>query len=329
MGSYLNWEEIVRQRVLFAATIASVLCLLTVPQAHAELLYDLDIHRQGDILSDAPDYVWWYGCSPTSAGMMMGYYDIHGYGGLSYDNLVPGGTAELISTNGPPAAIPAPLAQEVIASAGHINDFYRSGYLGSGDDLPAPHHDFDSLADFMGTSQDSVGNVNGSTTFVYYINGAKTPASHLDGTAWADRDGMYGMWEYFDYAGYGDVDSKDDFFNQYIVEAGETYGFSWDQYMAEIDAGRVVMLHVTGHSMFGYGYGFDLATESRLVYFHDTWDPLGQHSMVWGGSYAGMDHYGVTAFTPTGGTEIPEPSTLLLFGAGLLASGWLGRRRRS
>ena len=44
--------------------------------------------------SRRPSYVWWYGCAPTSAGMMMGYYDQKGYGGLSYGNLVSGGTAE-------------------------------------------------------------------------------------------------------------------------------------------------------------------------------------------------------------------------------------------
>lgn len=49
--------------------------------------------------------------------MMMGYYDINGYGGEGYDNLVPGGTAEL-SNYGNPSAI----ANDAIASSGHIND---------------------------------------------------------------------------------------------------------------------------------------------------------------------------------------------------------------
>ena len=106
---------------------------------------------QGYTLPNAPDYAWWYGCSPTSAGMMMGYYDINGYKGSSYGNLVPGGTAEL-STYGNPGA----LVNNIIASAGDIADFYKTppGYGGSGDDNPAPWHAFNSLADFMGTSQD-------------------------------------------------------------------------------------------------------------------------------------------------------------------------------
>ena len=100
----------------------------------------------------------WSGCSPTSAGMMMGHYDINGYGGLKYDNLVPGGTAELSSFGSPGS-----LANSVIASSQHINDFYRgTGYGDSGDDLSPPHHNFNSLADFMGTSQDSGESLEGN-----------------------------------------------------------------------------------------------------------------------------------------------------------------------
>ena len=55
----------------------------------------LGYYVQGSTVNlGGPAYDWWYGCSPTSAGMMMGYYDIHGYAGQSYANLVPGGTAE-------------------------------------------------------------------------------------------------------------------------------------------------------------------------------------------------------------------------------------------
>jgi hypothetical protein len=47
------------------------------------------------LLSNVPDYAWTDGCSPTSATMMMAYYDINGYKGLSYSNLIPGGVAPL------------------------------------------------------------------------------------------------------------------------------------------------------------------------------------------------------------------------------------------
>ncbi len=82
------------------------------------------------------DYDWWYGCSPTSAGMMMGYYDLNGYGGLYYPNLVPG-VAET-STFPSTAGTWNYNAQYAIASPEHVNDFYINGYLGSGDDNIGP-----------------------------------------------------------------------------------------------------------------------------------------------------------------------------------------------
>lgn len=39
------------------------------------------------------------------------------------------------------------------------------------------------------------------------------------------------------------------------------------------------------------GWGYDLTNST--VYLHDTWD-YADHTMTWGGSYAGMQHYGVT-----------------------------------
>src|SRR3989339_478683 len=73
---------------------------------------------EGLCLPDAGNYDMWYGCAPTAAGMMLGWYDRNGY-----PNLVPGGDAEL-STFGKPDC----LVNSSIASPGHINDFFRKGY---------------------------------------------------------------------------------------------------------------------------------------------------------------------------------------------------------
>jgi hypothetical protein len=66
-------------------------------------------------------------------------------------------------------------------------------------------------------------------------------------------------------------------------------GFSLTDYRAEIDAGRPVMIQLSGHSMLGVGY--EIGTQTICV--HDTWDN-DVHSMTWGGSYEGMAHQAVT-----------------------------------
>ncbi len=316
------------RRLSLAGMLAVSFCLFVVSLSSAFTVAPVEyytvngkllaLHREGVTLNNAPDYDWWHGCSPTSAGMMMGYYDINGYGSLYYNNLVPGGQAELSTYGGSGPYI----ANNAIASSGHISDFYSGVYGASGDDVDPPFHPFDSLADFMGTSQDLIGNpcgpnTNGSTGFWNYLDGSRLYASNIFGYGpdVYNTSGMFGMWEYINYTGYGSGSPDSNFFNQYV----DTYnpnGFTFAEYMAEIDAGRVVMIHVEDHSMFGYGYNED--TEEIIL--HDTWNE-GEHSMTWGGTYpygtAELQLYGVTCFTPTGG-EVPIPGALWLLGSGLI-----------
>lgn len=324
-------------KLALVGILAVSLCLFVVSLTHASTaLWPVEyhtvngrllaLHTEGKTtLNNAPDYDWWYGCSPTSAGMMMGYYDRNGYGGLYYDNLVPGGQAEL-STFGPGPYI----ANDAIASKGHTDHFYPgdmvTAYGNSGDDIPGrTSAQFDSLADFMGTSQDSVGNSNGSTSFWNCVDGSRLYASNIFGYGpyYYNTSGMFGMWEYVEYTGYGSEDPDSNFFNQYIKGYGNNpnMGFTFTDYMAEIDAGRVVMIHVEGHSMFGYGY--DALTNEIIL--HDTSSPA-EHSMTWGGSYYDMELYGVTCFIPTGG-EVPIPGALWLLGSGLIGLVAVRKRR--
>jgi len=275
---------------------------------------ELGFYRAGANLNlaNAPDYNWTYGCSPTSAGMMMGYYDRNGYKGVSYANLVPGGVAELNTFGAGPYIV-----NNAIASAGHIADFYKTppGYLGSGDDSQQPWHAFNCLADFMGSSQDSTGNKNGSTTFYYWLNGAPYTAADAVNNGVKDLDGMYGMGEYVTYSGYSTKTLYTQLIDKRVTHGGG--GFTFNQYKAEIDAGRPVLIQVEGHTMFGYGY-----TDPNTVTLYDTWAPNGQNpgTMTWGGAYSGMTQWGVEVMEIT-----PEPATLSLLALGGLA---LIRRRR-
>ena len=285
----------------------------------------LDFYKLGalTLLANTCDYAWWYGCSPTSTGMMMGYYDRNGYSSLTYTNLVPGGVAESETYVGPPTGSAA-LGNNAIASARHISDFYRGGYGAFGDDVAgAPTGPLNCLADFMGTSQDAAGNSNGSTTFYFWTDGSPFTASDallLPGWGYPiDTSGMYGIGEYLQYAGY----NYTTLYNQYIDALGLPQGFTFEQYRAEIDAGRPVLIQVENHTMLGYGYDDAVAP---TVYLYDTWTP-GPHTMTWGGSYSNLGHYGVTVVNITGGDAevIPEPTTLALLGAALVA---VARRRR-
>ncbi len=241
--------------------------------------------KMGLIVPNPPDYKWWYGCSPTSAGMLMGYYDIGG----DYPNLVAGGVAELTTYPGPGPYI----ANAAIASSGHIADFWVA-YGNFGDD-PAPGgpHGQDCLADFMGTSQDNCSNSDGSTNFWWYLDGSPMrPQDIIDEGIDPNTSGMYGIKEYVEWCGY----TYGDLYNQ-LINPYAAIGFTYAQFQAEIDSCRPQLLHIEGHTMFATGY--DAAPWPQTVYVHDTWNPA-PHTMQWGGIYpavgppAPTDHFMMT-----------------------------------
>ena len=246
---------------------------------------ETDLLRGINVIGNVPAFDWCYGCSATSGAMMAGHYDrvgyINAYAGPANGGLCPldnsvwgGGESPLAATH---------QGYDALATRGHVDDYYVS--YGSAADDPyitggwTQHSYADCTADFMKTSQSAFSNRDGSTKFYYWPDG-----SPYSGTV--NDDGGYGLALFFQSRGYTVLTR----FNQYIYgHSGNTLGFSFVEFMQEIDAGRPVLIHLDGHTMLGFGYD----SASSTIYIHDTWD-YNDHSMTWGGSYSGMDHVGVS-----------------------------------
>jgi len=89
------------------------------------------------LLDDVPSYEWYHGCGPAAAGMIIGYWDGHGF-----DDLIDGSNSWFTNEVG---------VKAMIASEGHIRD-----YVPTPDRTPTsddPLHANDSVADFMFASR--------------------------------------------------------------------------------------------------------------------------------------------------------------------------------
>lgn len=305
------------------------LLLFAAPQARADVLgYELPGVTAAD---------WWYGCSATAGGMLAAYYDTSGYKGHSYSNLVPGGTASAAIGAWPTGS----LLRGVIASEGHQRDYYNAGTYGynnggdgyydsahvwqtygcgdSGDDI-ATTRSYDCVADFMGTSQDAHDNVNGATQCYFDDTGARHTYGDSSLVDMGEgiglvRDMATGIRDYIEYCGYAVAS----LFSQYCdvwcdAKSLANNGFTYADYCAEIDAGRVVLVAIqsdtAGHAMLGIGY--DKATES-ILFKNTWWEETGR--MAWDGQYYGLSMSGVVCLELA--APVPEPSDYAL-GAGVL-----------
>jgi len=245
-----------------------------------------------NVLANVPAFDWSYGCSPTSAAMISGYYDRTGY---SYMYTGPTNGGVMPMDNSAWGAGECPLSATHIGYdgrtiRGHVEDYWIS----YGDPGPDPfiiggwpeHTYGECLADYMGSNQSTYGLGDGGTWFWNYTDGSPLHYWEMPGYGLADYSGMYGIYEFCDARGY----AVDELYNQYILGwASPTNGFTYDQYKAEIDAGRPVMIHLRGHTVVGLGYD----DSANLMYIHNTWW-YGTETMTWGEPYYGLDHYGVT-----------------------------------
>lgn len=250
-------------------------------------------------LLPVPAYDWFYGCSATSAAMIAAYYDRNGYdniysgptngGVMPTDGSVWGLFNDGYGVGGPYYQCPLTASRNGLdgrTTRGSIDDYwvyYYAPYL----TVPDPfipggwteHTYGDAVGDYMRTGQSSYNNSDAMTRFYEWSSSpAPLTCNELMDIYKIKDDGSVGRKQFYEARGYTVTDCYNVKTDNFL--AG---GFTFTQYMAEIDAGRPVLINLVGHSIVGIGY--DSATNT--VYLNDTWD-FSTHSMTWGGSYAGM-----------------------------------------
>jgi hypothetical protein len=281
-----------------------------VPPPGFEILRQAVSLSGGDVTLTVPAYPWVYGCSAVSAAMIAGYYDRNGYPNM-YTGPTNGGVMPLFDDSSwgtwrdnPPSPkgnftyynnplVASKLGLDGRTTLGSIDDYWVQYFSEEPDPFITgdwtPHTWGDAIGDFMRTSQ-SAANLGDAFTRFYdnwYDPAAPLTCDTIESYGLPPYnlppDGALGRKQFYEARGY----QVSDCYNQFTdISSGSSNpgGFSYAQYKAEIDAGRPVMLNLTGHTVVGVGYNDSTDT----VYIHDTWDN-GTHAMTWGGSYAGMD----------------------------------------
>jgi len=299
----------------------------------------------GQALDGVPEYQWWYGCSPTSGGMLVGYWD----GRPGFENLYDG-DASVWGGDGDAGT------KSMVASTAHITAGAENGYT-YGDwhnSTSYPNHEDnpDCVADFFKT-----------------VDGGTWPADMPAGVE------GYVEWDNPDTA----IDESYEATAALHNTPNQGGSFTYADLKAEIDAGRPMLLNVytfvykgddlpTGHTVVAYGYQDDMftledpATDTQVVCggvaVRDTWcNGTAQSEWIY---YDGIDYWLVPPAIDGDGVEwwpfleykgvswvyndgatplydwmvgsgvsldvVPEPATLALLACGGLVV--LRRRRR-
>lgn len=294
----------------------------------------INVMPQAAVTLAVPTSRWKNGCSATSAGMIFGYYDRNGYDNM-YTGPTNGGVAPLNDLGHTCSLVTTEAGFDGRApgNRGHVDDYWvATDTLGPDpwDGNWAEHTWGDCTADYLGTNQwkwDFIGsdgvidfNKDGSTAL---YRPADADATKLHDYTPGPGSGMpqtaltHGLRLFAESRGYSVLSN----YTQNI-DALAAGGFSLNDFKAEIDAGRPVMVQVDGHSMVGVGYD----TGNTNIYIHDTWDNS-VHQMTWGATYSGMQHLAMTVINlaPSGST-IPEPACLGILGTMVVV--WRSATRR-
>ena len=255
----------------------------------------------GDVLlyNPLPEAEYMYGCTPTAAAMILGYYDLYGYHGTGLSNMIEGTVAlKSRGTDGNAYDMDAfdTVLGRATATSGYVYRFHSRKdipttpeqeleYAFKSDNTTLNTGVWDCLADYLGTGQYWRGNGNLSTTVSYcsledlltkkYNNVRITDGVNTRTIAYKDTTMMYGLYLYVQSRGYQmDCEISGSF--RVDCDGGD---FTFEDYMREIDSGRPVLISIEGHSMAGYGYN----ASTREIIFDDCYKS-GQR-MVWDETY--------------------------------------------
>jgi len=222
------------------------------------------------VIPEVPAYLWQHGCGPTAVGMVIGYWDRHGF-----DLLVSGDASTQTASVNAMISDDGGIPDCVLPDGNHYQD-----YSCPEDYWPNP----------ISADRSQLGGAHASNCVADFFQ-----------TSWSSRDNYYG-WSWF-----SDVPGS---FTSYVNLIAPQYNpsatnkyyaqFSWSDYKAVIDAGRPVVLLVdtdgngsTDHFIPAIGY--NEATKAYGAY--NTWD-LNLHWYLWRRMQSGNTWgiYGVTLF---------------------------------
>lgn len=284
---------------------------------------------EGDIvkISGVPAFNSSYGSSAIAGAMIAGYYDRTGYPNM-YTGPTNGGVMPLENlTDWGWGSYECPLSAtknglDGRTIRGHVDDYFVATNTNGPDPYDGnwtEHTIGDCTGDYMKTSKwfpnssnepifaENI-NKDGAAVFILSSAGDPVTASYLEGTTYNQYDAGYGLKLFFESRGY----TVTNMYNQYI-NPYKTSGFTYEQYKAEIDADRPVMLHLSGHIVVGIGYN---KTNNEIT-FHDSWDHS-EHTMTWGGTYNTLfTHNAVTIVTLE---ELPSSFSWTMFLPAIISS---------
>jgi len=201
------------------------------------------------VVPGVPAYLWCNGCGPTSAGMVIGYWD-----GQGFDDLVSGdASTQTLAVN------------QMMSSTGNYNDYCLPIDLWPNilDDLseppPGDTHDDNCLADFMKTSRSASGCTYGGS----YVS--KVPAALRKYPPWANAryvgTAQNRSWGSLDWQGFRDE-----------IDAGRPLVFTVDTDGNAVTDHYVTVLgygELNGAPMYGCYHNFD-----RDIHWY-SFEPIG------------------------------------------------------